>query len=160
MSEPNWVSVEELAELNQLAVEDTGEPHLILDYGKLEMAATKASNSFFYEEQTNVGLLATLTCLGVARLHPFKQGNKRTAFEAARLFLFKNGYDLCIDDTIEIADFICDIISRKIPEIELQKLITEGAVPLEDYELYGCQEMAAIDRDGNVYRLQQGSLSR
>jgi death-on-curing protein len=35
---------------------------------------------------------------GLARNHPFADGNKRTAFVAVELFLMLNGYDLVASD--------------------------------------------------------------
>jgi death-on-curing family protein len=42
--------------------------------------------------------LAAAYGFGIARNHPFLDGNKRTAFLAIGLFLLKNGYVLDADD--------------------------------------------------------------
>ena len=43
--------------------------------------------------------LAAAYAYGIARNHPFVDGNKRTAFVAMELFLACNGYELIAEDT-------------------------------------------------------------
>ncbi|WP_319412655.1 type II toxin-antitoxin system death-on-curing family toxin [uncultured Cohaesibacter sp.] len=43
---------------------------------------------------------------GIARNHPFIDGNKRTAFQTADLFLAMNGYDLDAARGVEHADIM------------------------------------------------------
>lgn len=56
-------------------------PQQLAHYGTPDAAAVAAAYGF-----------------GLARNHPFVDGNKRTAFVAAELFLALNGYDLIADD--------------------------------------------------------------
>lgn len=42
--------------------------------------------------------LAACYGYGIAKNHPFNDGNKRTAFVVTELFLLMNGYDLTADD--------------------------------------------------------------
>lgn len=53
---------------------------------------------------------------GIARAHPFEQGNKRTAFAAMRLFLRINGYDTGFEDTIDWVDKIISLIEHRTTE--------------------------------------------
>jgi death-on-curing protein len=45
-----------------------------------------------------VAALAAAYGYGIARNHPFVDGNKRTAFTVTELFLTLNGYELLADD--------------------------------------------------------------
>jgi len=56
-------------------------PQQLAHYGAPDAAAVAAAYGF-----------------GLARNHPFVDGNKRTAFVAAELFLALNGYDLIAGD--------------------------------------------------------------
>ena len=47
--------------------------------------------------------MAASYAYGVARNHPFIDGNKRASFVACTLFLRLNGHDLLIDDDANIA---------------------------------------------------------
>lgn len=48
--------------------------------------------------QPDVADLAACYAWGIARNHPFVDGNKRTAFVALELFLLINGHELVADD--------------------------------------------------------------
>lgn len=117
-NEPRWVSVEELIEFNRLAVQETGEPFCVFDHGMLESAWAKPQNHWHYGEQ-DIVTLAVHLLLGIARDHPFEQGNKRTSFAAADAFMFLNGYQLNTPDVDELADLIIQAITGEIDEIQL-----------------------------------------
>jgi len=67
--------------------------------------------------------------LGVAANHPFEQGNKRTAFMAAVLFLNANGYQLRLPDDRTISQTIVDVITGNRPETDLIDLLSRYIVP-------------------------------
>ncbi|MCW5697272.1 MAG: type II toxin-antitoxin system death-on-curing family toxin [Bauldia sp.] len=90
MSEPRWLTpaVVEDIHAEQLAI--FGGPEGIRDRGLLESALDRPRNKWAYE---NAGLaeLAAAYAFGIARNHPFIDGNKRTAFAALMVFLRLNG---------------------------------------------------------------------
>jgi death-on-curing protein len=49
-------------------------------------------------EKPDAAALAAAYGWGIARNHPFVDGNKRTAFVATELFLDLNGFELIADD--------------------------------------------------------------
>jgi death-on-curing protein len=62
----------------------------VRDMGLLESALARPQNQFAYGE-TDVAALAAACAFGIVRNHPFVDGNKRTAFMTAILFLERNG---------------------------------------------------------------------
>jgi death on curing protein len=92
-NEPIWLPLDEIIEINRDIVGRAGEPFHILELGVLEGAWAKPINRWAYGEEDIVVLAATLF-LGIAQNQTFLQGNKRTAFTAAGIFLQSNGYDL------------------------------------------------------------------
>jgi len=98
-SEPIWPLADELIELNQSIVEDSGEPFSLLMPGQLESACGRPYNLWAYEHEWRISYLATSLIVGVARNHPFVQGNKRTAFVGALGFFQNNGQYLDHPDT-------------------------------------------------------------
>lgn len=66
------------------------------DAGLLESAMSRPLNKHAYGEQ-DLCVLAAAYAFGVARNHPFSDGNKRTAWVMARLFLQLNGVTLAFD---------------------------------------------------------------
>ena len=69
----------------------------IRDSGLLESALARPRNLFAYASQDIVDCAAAYG-FGIARNHPFIDGNKRTAFVCTELFFALNGYDLMADD--------------------------------------------------------------
>lgn len=121
-SEPHWLAAADIIALNAEIVAETGEPHAVRDSNLLESACARPLNHWHYgEEETAV--LAVALLLGIARNHPFTQGNKRTAFEAADGFLWLNGYDLMVPDRTAFADLIVDVITGAAPERDLIDLL-------------------------------------
>jgi death-on-curing protein len=75
----------------------------IRDEGALRSALVRAENREAYGEDADAADLASAYGFGIARNHPFIDGNKRTAFVAMELFLDINGWGLEADDDACIA---------------------------------------------------------
>lgn len=67
------------------------------DIGLFESALAKPQN-LAHDGDPDVADLAAAYGAGIARNHPFIDGNKRTAFVAVELFLVLNGHALLADD--------------------------------------------------------------
>ena len=64
----------------------------VRDLGLLESALGRPLNKFAYGE-TGLAALAAACAFGIARNHPFLDGNKRAAFASIIVFLGLNGVD-------------------------------------------------------------------
>ena len=69
-----------------------GGPAGVRDEGMLESALARPLNKFAYGE-TDLAALAASYAYGLARNHPFVDGNKRAAFMCMMVFLRKNGIE-------------------------------------------------------------------
>ena len=67
------------------------------DMGLFESALARTKNLALYGQPDAADLAASYGC-GIARNHPFSDGNKRTAFVAVEVFLMLNGHDLVASD--------------------------------------------------------------
>ncbi len=67
------------------------------DEGLLDSALARPLNVAAYGEP-DVADLAASYAVGIAKNHPFVDGNKRSAFVAMELFLALNGHDFLADD--------------------------------------------------------------
>jgi len=107
----------------------TGEPHGLLSREGLESACAKPHNHWAYGE-TDPAVLATELLFGIARNHPFQQGNKRTAFAAMIGFLRANGYAFMGGDGVHWADDMIGVIdgslSQDVFTDRLRDTLTEG----------------------------------
>jgi death on curing protein len=70
----------------------------VRDQGLLESALARPRNAAAYDPEADAAALAAAYAFGIARNHPFVDGNKRTALVALELFLALNGYELQADD--------------------------------------------------------------
>jgi death-on-curing protein len=87
---PAWVTVAEVKALHERQIARFGGPAGVRDAGALESAIGRARNKWEYEG-ADLALLAAAHAFGIARNHPFVDGNKRAAFVTMMLFLRKNG---------------------------------------------------------------------
>lgn len=70
----------------------------IRDEARLDAALDRPKNLLSYGEPDIFDLTAAYA-FGIAKGHAFIDGNKRTSFVAAELFLALNGYELLADDS-------------------------------------------------------------
>src|SRR5215472_14321272 len=75
----------------------------IRDENLLSSALARPHNLEVYGDNVDAATLAASYAFGIARNHPFHDGNERTAFVAMELFLNLNGWILTADDADCIA---------------------------------------------------------
>ena len=83
----------DVEEIHETMIEVGGGSHGLRDEGLLESALARPQNLHAYGEN-DIHQLAASYAEGIARNHPFIDGNKRTAFETADIFLAENGHNL------------------------------------------------------------------
>jgi death-on-curing protein len=93
-----WVDPTVVLAVHEEQLAEYGGSAGIRDAGLLESALARPKNLAAYGEP-DVAELAASYGFGIARNHPFVDGNKRTAFVSVELFLRLNGYRLSADDT-------------------------------------------------------------
>ncbi len=91
MNEPHWIDRHALELLHDESLAEHGGSSGLRDDNMLESALARPLNLFAYEETTDVPRLAAAYAFGIAKNHPFVDGNKRAAFLACGLFLALNG---------------------------------------------------------------------
>ncbi len=92
MKEPLWLDVNIILDIHSEQLALFGGPEGVRDLGLLESALARPLNRFAYGE-TDLAALAGAYAFGIARNHPFIDGNKRAAFAAFIVFLGLNGID-------------------------------------------------------------------
>ena len=76
--------------------------------------------------EPDLATLAALYALGIARNHPFIDGNKRTAYVALELFLDLNGVDLTASDA-ESTVAMLDMAAGDLTDEEFTLWVREHA---------------------------------
>ena len=97
MSAPwRWISPSLIYAIHDQQLAEHGGLPGIRDQGALESALARPQNLAAYGEP-DAAALAAAHAFGLARNHGFVDGNKRTAWIAARLFLADNAVTLVFD---------------------------------------------------------------
>lgn len=112
-----WIATEVAlaAHAEQLAEHGGGEG--VRDAGALDSAMMRPRNLALYE-QPDAAALAAAYAFGIARNHPFVDGNKRTAAVVSETFLVLNGYMLDASDA-ELVVAILALAAGDLAEDEL-----------------------------------------
>lgn len=112
-----WVSPEVAlaAHLEQLTEHGGGEG--VRDPGMLESAMARPQNLVAYGNPDAAELAASYA-FGIARNHPFVDGNKRTAAVVSETFLVLNGHGLIATDAELVVTFLA-LAAGELSEAEL-----------------------------------------
>ena len=88
-AEPVWLDAAIALAIHDRQLAEHGGGTGVRDHGALDSALARPLNRWHYGED-DLAALAAAYAYGVARNHPFVDGNKRTAWVLARLFLALN----------------------------------------------------------------------
>ncbi len=91
LAEPIWIEKPETLAAHSRQLAEHGGSDGVRDETLLESALAKAKNVFAYAEHVDLSRLAASYAFGIARNHPFVDGNKRTALVVSEGFLRLNG---------------------------------------------------------------------
>ena len=98
MTEWRWVDPKVVQAVHEYQLAEHGGLDGVRDAGLVELALGRPQNLAAYGDP-DVADLAAAYAYGLAKNHGFADGNKRTAWVVARLFLADNGYTLRFDGT-------------------------------------------------------------
>jgi death on curing protein len=96
VKEPVWLLPQVVLACHAESLLAHGGSEGVRDAGLLESALARPRHLFHYEK-ADLPRLAAAYAHGIAKNHPFVDGNKRTAFLAAAVFLERNGCVLTAD---------------------------------------------------------------
>ena len=112
-----WIRLHEATAIHAEQIAEHGGLEGIRDQGLLESARARAENLAAYGKP-DVCDLAAAYAFGLARNHPFADGNKRTAFVVSATFLILNGRDLTATE-VDVVTTILKLAVGELPEAEL-----------------------------------------
>ncbi|MER9420027.1 type II toxin-antitoxin system death-on-curing family toxin [Mesorhizobium sp. M0306] len=102
----------------------------IRDEGMLESALYRPQQREIYGEP-DLCELASGYLFGIAKNHPFVDGNKRTAFAAADLFLYFNGLSIEAEQA-DIIQLVMMVAAGEIDEAGAAAFFRDHVVELKD----------------------------
>jgi death-on-curing protein len=95
MTEPEWLDVDIILDVHAEQLALFGGAAGVRDLGLLESALARPINKFGYGDD-DLASLAAAYAFGIAKNHPFVDGNKRAAFASIIVFLGLNGIDFAV----------------------------------------------------------------
>ena len=128
---PTWLDRPILEALHADQILEHGGSLGIRDEGLLESALARPQQKWHYEAQADLATLAAAYAFGVAKNHPFIDGNKRAALVAAYTFLAINDFELEAPET-EALSMILGLADGSIPEEDLASWIRSHLIPWVD----------------------------
>jgi len=123
MTEPEWLDIDIVLDFHAEQLALFGGADGIRDRGLLESALARPLNKFAYGETSMAGLAAAYG-FGIARNHPFVDGNKRTALVSMIVFLGLNEFDLDAPQEVTTG-IILDLAAGELTEEALAAWITD-----------------------------------
>lgn len=105
MTEPLWLLERTTVQLHLMLLMEHGGASGVRDMALLSSAIARPKNQFSYKPGISIFDLAAAYSFGIAKNHPFVDGNKRTAFVAGALFLEINGYEMTASEADVVVTF-------------------------------------------------------
>lgn len=122
--EPIWLTSDLAKAFHARQLRLFGGPPGIRDEGALESALGRPVNRWAYEH-ADLAELAAAYAFGIARNHPFVDGNKRAALLALVTFLGLNGIDFRADEA-EAVVMIRGLAAGEVDEAGLTRWIRDS----------------------------------
>jgi death on curing protein len=126
MTRWRWIDRQALLLLHGESLAEHGGGAGLRDEGLLDSALAKPLNLVAYGDPDHADLAASYA-LGLAKNHPFVDGNKRAAFLALGLFLYLNGWRLRTDQANATLTMLA-VAAGDITETELATWIRDHSV--------------------------------
>ncbi len=123
-----WIDHRALELLHDESLAEHGGASGVRDHGLLESALARPLNLAAYE-QPELADLAASYGVGLAKNHPFVDGNKRVAFLAVGLFLALNGRRL-VASQADATLTILAVAAGQMDEEKLARWLRKHSAPL------------------------------
>jgi death-on-curing protein len=130
VTQPKWITVAIATAIHDEAIYEFGGLPGVHNQGLLESALDRPRNLLAHEPGSSLSRLAAVLCIGIAKNHPFNDGNKRTALLATRAFLYLNGYALEPRQDDEVAALVA-VADGSLAEDGLESWLSRNSTPID-----------------------------
>lgn len=120
MKEPVWLDRSLVDMFQEDLIRSHGGSFGLRDAELLESALARPHQRFHYEPEADLAALAASLGFGLAKIHPYVDGNKRVAFAAMGAFLDLNGLDIETDEP-EVVAVMLDLAGGELSEEDLAR---------------------------------------
>ena len=125
--EPRWLTRAIIEAIHTDQIRQHGGSFGVRDAGLLESALDRPRNRWHYEPEAALSELGAAYAYGIAKNHPFIDGNKRAAFEAMYVFMGLNGWRIRASED-EVVSTMVGVAAGAINEASLADWLEEHTV--------------------------------
>ena len=123
--EPDWVLLNDVLAIHEELLAVHGGLRSVRDLGLLESALSRPRNIWIYKK-ADIATLAAAYADGIVSNYPFVDGNKRTGFVSAVLFLEFNGLVFSAAED-EVVTMFLGLADKKISRDEIAKWLAKNS---------------------------------
>ena len=124
-----WIEESVVWAIHEVQLAEHGGSAGVRDSGLLASALARPLNQSNYDSTADAAALAAAYGFGIARNHPFIDGNKRTAFVCCELFLALNGYTLTAEDSSCVSITLA-LAAGELPEADFAAWLRTHTTPV------------------------------
>ena len=125
---PVWIDARAILFLHDESLAMFGGARGLRDPGLFDSALMRPVNQHLYKPDSDIAELAAAYAFGLAKNHPFVDGNKRTAFLALGLFVALNGWRLATTQ-LDAIETMLSLATGTLDESDLANWIRERIQP-------------------------------
>ncbi len=129
IQEVEWIEIDVALAYHNRQIAEHGGTEGLRDEGLLLSALARPQNLNAYGEDVDLAALAASYAFGIAKNHPFLDGNKRTALVVSVAFLNLNGFDFD-EGPVETYRQFYDLAQGVLSEEELAKWYRKVIFPI------------------------------
>lgn len=130
MNEPEWLLKSVVESFHAQQLREHGGGQGVRDEGMLDSALMKLQQMWSYgDPPPDIPALAATYAYGIAKNHPYVDGNKRTAAIACEVFLLLNGYEFTVTETEKYPNYLA-LASGDHSQESFTKWLKEVTVPV------------------------------
>jgi death-on-curing protein len=126
-NEITWILKDAVIAIHGRQIAEHGGSDGVRDEGLLLSALARPENLYAYGDDPDLAALAAAYAFGIAKNHPFIDGNKRTALVVARTFLKINDVDISANQDEKYTTFL-KLAEGALSEEELAEWIRKKLV--------------------------------
>lgn len=125
-----WIEFDIVVAYHKRQIAEHGGTEGLRGEGLLHSALARAQNLYAYGEDIDIAALAASYAFGIAKNHPFLDGNKRTVLVVSVSFLNLNGWDFDVDP-LETYEKFLTLAEGSLSEEELADWYRSIIHPIE-----------------------------
>ena len=130
-AEPRWLNRLVVDAMHHDSISTHGGLPGLRDEKLLESALARPKQAFAYGGGVDIAALAAAYAHGIARNHPYHDGNKRIAFMVMAVFAELNGFELEAAEA-DVVDVMLRLASGDLEEEQLAEWLRARLVEIDD----------------------------